>query len=434
VRILGIHDGHNASACLLVDGRLEWCIQEERLTGTKNFWGFPKLSLAKVLQLAGLRPSDIDRVAMAGLHMPQPADVLKRYQSQTSLRSQILDWAAKTPIYTLYKGRVAEQRKRNLKEAGFESNRVSFVEHHLCHASAAYFGSPFRDGSVLVFTSDGSGDGLCGTVSVGEKGSLRRLSEIAKGNSIGNIYAQVTFMLGLVPWEHEWKVMGMAPYAPESGAEQSARAFRGYLRVPDGSLVLERSIPEPTHRIYPRLRRDLEFHRFDWISAGVQEMTERLLCAWVRNGIRQTGIKKIALAGGVFMNVKANKALMEMKEVEDIFVFPSCGDESNAIGAAYFVHVEESLRSGTEAKIPPLGPIYLGPSFVDSEVEEALLRRGQGLSSRRCDDIDGTVAELLGREKSWPGARGGWSLEHGPWGTDRSWPIHRISDRCVPST
>ena len=59
---------------------------------------------------------------------------------------------------------------------------------------------------------------------------------------------------------------------------------------------------------------------------------------------KKTGIRKIALGGGSFMNVKANKRIMELPEVDGIFVFPSCGDESNAIGCAYLKYAEEDTR------------------------------------------------------------------------------------------
>jgi carbamoyltransferase len=394
MKVLGVHDGHNASACLLDGGRLVACIQEERLAGQKNYWGLPVRSIQRILRDHRLAPADIDRVALASLHTPRPADVLERYKGlRLPLRSQAIEWLAATPVYSAYKRRVASLRTKELRSLGFPEDRITRVEHHTCHASAAYYGSPFRGERVLVLTSDGSGDGLCATVSVGEGGRLRRLAETKKGHSIGNVYAQVTFLLGLVPWEHEWKVMGMAPYAPAEGAERSYEVFRRYLELPDGALSLKRAIPEPTHLIYRRLRRELELHRFDWICAGVQRMTEDLLVRWVRTAMHKTGIRKLALAGGVFMNVKANKALMEIDSLEDMFVFPSCGDESNSIGAAYWTEAEACQAAGRPVDVAPLGDVYLGPSFSDADVEAALA--GRSWPTEKCPDIDSRVAELL---------------------------------------
>ncbi len=106
------------------------------------------------------------------------------------------------------------------------------------------------------------------------------------------------------------------------------------------------------------MRELLEFERFDTICGGLQKFVEQMLLEWVRNCIAETGIRRLALSGGVFMNVKLNKAIMELPEVDDLFVFPSCGDETNAIGAAMFVAAE---RSGPTA-VAPIRDFYLGPS------------------------------------------------------------------------
>ena len=411
MRILGVHEGHNASACLLEDGQIKYCIQEERLTNQKNYFGFPVKSIKKIFALANINAEELDFVAMSSFYVSRPHNVLTAYKEQSTSyktlmrKEQLLGLMKKTSLYTFIRNRIVVNRRKNerlkdLAKVGISEKRVIFVDHHLCHASAAYYGSPWKEEKILVFTNDGSGDELCSTVYIGKDGNLNKIAETPAGNSIGNIYSRVTFMLGLIPWEHEWKVMGMAPYAPENGAKKSYEVFKKYLRIPDGSLTFERGIPEPTYLIYPRLRRELEFHRFDWISAGLQRFTEELLCKWIKNAIKKTGIRKVALGGGVFMNVKANKRIMEMSEIEDIFIFPSCGDESNAIGAAYWVYAEKCREIGKEVDIPPLREIYFGPSFTDNNVEEVLSTIDDiKFSYEYIDDIEKRIAELLAEGK-----------------------------------
>jgi carbamoyltransferase len=88
------------------------------------------------------------------------------------------------------------------------------VEHHLAHA-VAYLTAPWGadGGPTLALTCDWSGDRVSATVSVGEKGSLTRLAEISEHDSLGRLYALVIRHLGMITPEHEYKVMGMAPYA-----------------------------------------------------------------------------------------------------------------------------------------------------------------------------------------------------------------------------
>jgi carbamoyltransferase len=91
-----------------------------------------------------------------------------------------------------------------------------------------------------------------------------------------------------------------------------------------------------------------------------------MLTRWVAGAVRETGISRIACSGGVFMNVKANLAILELPEVDSMFVFPSCGDESNSIGAACFAAAQRG------ESIAPLGAIYYGEPITDGEAEEAL--------------------------------------------------------------
>ena len=74
MRILGVHDGHNAAACIYEDGRLTAAIQEERLLRVKNWAGVPEKAIQTVLEIAGLTMGDIDHVALNGNHMPYPKD------------------------------------------------------------------------------------------------------------------------------------------------------------------------------------------------------------------------------------------------------------------------------------------------------------------------------------------------------------------------
>src|SRR5258705_10738458 len=94
-------------------------------------------------------------------------------------------------------------------------DRVQIVDHHTCHAAAAYYGSPFGGRPALVLTNDNSGDGLCGTVSSGSGTTLTRREATPSGpGSLGSFYTLVTLLLGMKPGEHGYKVMGLAPYAP----------------------------------------------------------------------------------------------------------------------------------------------------------------------------------------------------------------------------
>ena len=64
---LGITDGDDAGAALVVDGKLVAAVNEERLNRMKMSIGFPRLAVPEVLRLAGVQPGDVTRVAIASL-------------------------------------------------------------------------------------------------------------------------------------------------------------------------------------------------------------------------------------------------------------------------------------------------------------------------------------------------------------------------------
>jgi carbamoyltransferase len=279
------------------------------------------------------------------------------------------------------------------------------VEHHLAHASAAYYTCPWPDERVLVLTCDGSGDRLSATVSVGDRGDLTRIAQTSEHDSIGRLYAMVTRYLGMAPLEHEYKVMGLAPYVAD-GAKTAAGAecFRQLFEFAREPMTWQRRRGVPSmYAAGAFLDRLLAGQRFDLIAAGVQRFIEDWLSAWVRNCIRETGIRKVACSGGVFMNVKANLRVLEVPELEDLYIFPSCGDESNSIGAA--------LRLAAQMGQPhrgELGPVYYGEPITDGEADRALdAASGSGrFHAFYLCDIERKTAEMLAAGKIVARAKG----------------------------
>ncbi|MHC4887673.1 MAG: carbamoyltransferase C-terminal domain-containing protein, partial [Planctomycetota bacterium] len=262
-------------------------------------------------------------------------------------------------------------------------------DHHTCHAASAYYSSPFVGEEALVLTQDGSGDGACATVSIARDGRLERLATTPSGHSLGDIYARITHLMGMIPLEHEYKLMGLAPYADPGRAEAVCRILEGLLEV-DG-LLFKRTTLKPTQFVGGRLLKELQFHRFDCIAAGLQLFFEKRITEWVRNAVAQTGIGRLCLGGGSFMNVKGNKLIAELPEVEQVFVCPSCGDESLSLGAAQLAHLEADHNMDLPE---PLGPIYLGFPIEEQEVD-GLVAKLDHVEVETPDNMPARVAQLL---------------------------------------
>jgi carbamoyltransferase len=414
--VLGISDSHNSSACLYEDGRVVAAIGEERLRRVKNWAGFPEQAVRECLRIAGRRLDDVDMVAVAGLGGGFPFherdQIISMFRDTKTGVGYWLDRSQETLVKTLYRGPLRQlyrstpywrtrDRERfrgrvaGALEMGVPEEKIALVGHHLCHASTAYYGWGRFDEDILVLTNDGSGDRICATVSIGRDGRLESLEAVSDTESLGFIYGMVTCLLGMVPLEHEYKLMGMAPYAETKGAEKVFNDLRQLFGFdgPDGLAWSRRNGCPESYNSYLYLRELFELKRFDWVCGGLQRFTEEFITEWVRNCIRATGIRKVALSGGLFMNVKLNKAIMELAEVEDMFVFPSCGDETNAMGAAYNVYAQNEGHGSMK----PLGEFYAGPEHDDDQIEQAIkeYRFKSKVSTGRVENIEHAAAELL---------------------------------------
>lgn len=397
--ICGIHDGHNASAALVRDGRLVAALQEERPRRVKNWHGFPSMAIRALLASAGASPGDVDTYVFSGDEYYDPPGrgpgdreaQVHAYKANVGLGAEARRRLRETPARAVVQAVRKRRRIAPLLERGVKLSAITTVRHHLCHASTAYFG-PGAERDVLVMTLDGAGDGMCATVSApDDNGRLALLDSVKEEHSVGILWALVTSLLGMVPNEHEYKMMGMAPYATGRRARGVAEKFASAFVLRGGTWTRSAGAPPPNYA-YAYWRDRLEFDRFDDVCGGLQMFTEEIICAWVRHWVEKTGRRKLRLSGGVFMNVKLNKAIGEIPGVEDLWVFPSCGDETNAVGAAW-AHLD---KLGARESIEPLGPFYLGiaPDDADYETAAAAARK-KGYDVRRPADLEDEVAELL---------------------------------------
>ncbi len=405
MNFLGIHDGHTATACLLKDGVLVAMASEERFNRKKSWGGVPHRAARWVMESTHTDPGTIDAVAMPGLVQPLtdfsisqnfPPNPLTRLSQRVP--HQLLASEALVAPYIALMSRRRDLRGilRLLNELQIPRQRLQQIEHHQAHAAASYYLSPFaqdRSEQTLVITLDGSGDGLCGTVSVARDGLLERVMALPTYHSPGIIYSIVTQYLGMKPMEHEYKVMGLAPYAPEELAETARKIFAGYMALSSDGLRILNTSGAWGPGFLARLEHDLRFMRFDAVAAGLQRCLEEVVVTFIRNWIKHTGIRRLALGGGIFMNVKLNMLIQAMPEVERVFFMPSGGDESIAAGAAIAVAVERSTHKAHA--IQPLGSLYLGPEYSHAEIEAALRGYGDTICWQRVSQADMKAVELL---------------------------------------
>jgi carbamoyltransferase len=397
--ICGINASHTASATLVKDGRILCALQEERPTREKNRSGFPEEAIRSLLDMELLDWTDVDAYVFGG-HETYTEIGLKEGDRSARIRSykdmlgpvgQVKRILRNTPMRGWTHRQRREAHIQKLVSHGVSRERIFSIDHHRCHATTAFYG-PGMDQDAIVFTVDGAGDSLCATVSVpGADGRLQRLTTIAEEHSIGNLWSVITALMSMVPLEHEYKLMGMAPYASGDRVDHTKKIFQSAFRLGEGGWQLTPGVPNIMFS-YNFWRKRLEFSRFDYICAGLQSFTEEFLTEWVRGWLRKTGRRKVRLSGGVFMNVKLNKTIGELPEVDDLFIFPSCGDETNAIGAAWAYLEDQGLAN----IIDPLKTLYLGPDPTEADYRQAADRaRELGWLVSTPTEIEEAIAELL---------------------------------------
>jgi len=363
--ILGIHDGHNSGATIIKDGELLASVLEERLTRKKNESGFPKKSIISCLKISKIKKQNIDKVVYASNFMHDAKylkDPLAWYK--VGIKEQ-LEEAKKPKLYEkiIFNQRRKERIYKVEKLLGITSGNIEFLDHHLCHVAASYYCSEFpKNKKILAISSDGSGDNLSGSVYVCQNNKLSRIAFTNREASLGKIYSRVTAFLGFKPWEHEYKIMGMAPYA-NSKASKSLKenVFDKLITVDSKSLKFVLKTKLSMNYCYKYLAENLQGERIDNISGALQLFTEEMLEKLVLSAVKKTKISTVLLSGGVFMNVKANHVISKIKSIKKLFVMPSCGDESLSIGAA--LHLYYQSTSNKNFSKSTLKNLYLGSNF-----------------------------------------------------------------------
>ncbi|UCE74903.1 MAG: hypothetical protein JSV56_04165, partial [Methanomassiliicoccales archaeon] len=379
MKILGIHDGHTATATLIENGKVLACVSEDRLNRIKEWNGFPHTAINEVLRMGKTSPDEIDKAVFTSVLPPLTR---KQIDGQVKTKQVVLfgimnavlpvsamrgNWWVKKAINKF--ARNPESIYENLKKLGIPSNKVEFVNHHACHAYTTLLNWWGQNDDMLILTLDGSGDALCGTVRVipkGHNGEMETVEEINSYNSLGIFYSRVTEYLGMKPLSHEYKVMGMAGHGHEKYYMPVYEKMRkDYFGV--NELQFENLSGCWGKDYLPQFAKDFQKVRFDNLCAGAQKLVEELMVDWVKNAVAKTGIRNVFCSGGVFMNVKANqRILQEVEDIDRFFVFPSCGDDSTPIGAAIYAYHQWCKDHGEKFSIEKLGPIYWGPSYSDA--------------------------------------------------------------------
>ncbi|MFD4629001.1 carbamoyltransferase [Streptomyces sp. NPDC058284] len=380
--------GHDAAVALSVDGELVAAVEEERLNREKKTSDFPANSLRWCLNTADVRLDQVDVVAFpwsfssdvvnamikdigdSGLTVEQKFDRLRRFGE-------------------LYGGLVGKDAVHAdfKRRTGYDlpAEKLVPVPHHLAHLMCGYYLSGERDAAFLV--SDGRAERLSSVMGEVRGGDIRLFEKSAIGvnHSLALLFGEITRYLGFMPNNDEYKVMGLAAFAPPPTASDNPLLRHVVELHEDGRYTLAlANDPSGTRGYYPlldrifggdeRCREEREYRAR--VAAAAQQMVEVVTAHQLRALEDGTDLTRLIYEGGLALNCVNNAKLLESTRFTDIHVSFGASDPGVAIGAAVYAG-----RLGGRSRTAPATP-YLGPSYDDEQIRAAL--------SARADDVEWT--------------------------------------------
>ncbi len=426
---------HDASAALLRDGELIAAAEEERFTRKKHDYEFPHNAIEFCLRSGGIESADLDYVVF----FEKPFVKFERLilssmqtfpRSHRVFREAMVTWLGdKLWIKHLIQ-----------KTLGVPASKILFSEHHLSHAASSFFCSPFQEAAIL--TVDGVGEWTTASLGVGKGTEIKLLKEIRFPHSLGLLYSAFTAFLGFEVNEGEYKVMGMAPF----GKPRHVDKVRKLIRIDrDGSFELDMDFfsfhystentfnekfvglfgpprdpkahfftptsgypsyfgEKPSN--YTELARQNEYYAD--IAASIQAITEEALLQLTQSAYKETGLKRLCMAGGVALNSVANGRILKELPFEELYIQPSAGDGGGAVGAALYGH---HMVLGKPRRFT-MEHAYWGKAHCAEETVKFLKERG--VPYECMEDEERLIAYTVDRLQE--GNVIGWSQGRFEWG------------------
>jgi len=460
VSILGISAFyHDSAACLVVDGEIIAAAQEERFTRVKHDHNFPIQAARYCLSEANLDADKLDYVGFYDKPLLKFDRLLETYLDyapsgfSSFLKSMPLWMREKLWMPDLIRTALAktsgEDDERAAKKAGKKFEwKLLFGDHHESHAASAFYPSPFEEAAIL--TIDGVGEWATSSIGVGKGNEITLLKELRFPDSLGLLYSAFTYYTGFKVNSGEYKVMGLAPYGEpkyvaaikdklleirEDGSLRMNHDYFSYsqgLRMTNGAFdkLFGGRPRKPESRI---TQREMDLAR------SIQLITEEVMLKMTNFVQRETGLKRLCMAGGVALNCVANGRVRREVPFEDIWIQPAAGDAGGAIGIALAIwhrYLGKSrvspekagtwrsdsspVRNGLSPYADGMKGSYLGPRHGEPQIAAFLKSRNLPYQKHSRQQLPDVVADFLaagkiiglhqGRMEFGPRALGGRSI------------------------
>jgi carbamoyltransferase len=367
---------HDSAAVLLRDGMVIAAIEEERFTRIKHDNVFPFRAIEWCLKQKSLSIRDID--------------VISYYEKPLLKFERILDTFIQTwphgiiPFVKAFPEQLGDKitiEDTIIKKLHYKG-KISFVPHHVSHASAAYNSSPFTQCAIL--TIDGVGEYQTTGLWKGSNGSITLLNSIQFPHSIGLLYSTFAAFLGFKVNEDEYKLMGLAAY----GKPNHISKIKKIIDIKqDGSFKLNMDYfafreefqmwSNKFEMVFgrPRSQKDKITQRHADIAISIQKVTEEICLKILTHLYTLTKSQNLCISGGVALNALVNGQIHSSTPFKNVHILGVSGDSGAALGAALYAHYNNRGNSPSLKKRQPIKLLTFGSEYSDSEIETILKKK-----------------------------------------------------------
>ena len=416
---------HDSAAAIILDGQIIAAAQEERFSRKKHDPGFPSKAINYVLEETQLTLNQVDYIVFFEKPFLKFERLLETYLAMAPFGFK--QFSLSMPIWLkekLFQKKFIFEKLVELDESFNDIKKLKFSEHHLSHASSAFYPSPFNE--AVILTLDGVGEWATTTVAIGKGNNIEMVKEIHFPHSIGLLYSAFTYYTGFKVNSGEYKVMGLAPYGKPKYKDKilnelmdlkedgSFRLNMSYFNYATGLTMTNNKFSDLFGQPVRNPKKDLltQFHMD--IAASVQAATEEIILRITNFISKEFGIKNLCLAGGVALNCVANGKILKDKNFKNIWIQPAAGDAGGSLGAA-LAYWHQDLNESRNKKINDKDQMkgsYLGPKFENNLIEEKLNFLDAKFEKFNEENLIKTIAKELsnGKTTGWFQGR----MEFGP--------------------
>jgi carbamoyltransferase len=376
--------GHDSAASLIIDNKVVFAVEEERLNRKKHFGGLPEASIRECLNFAGLTLADVDHVTFfwkpSISYSKIPVFLLKFWDKVPSLLMEQRSFSVEENLGML--NYLSDMRKlpETLNKTFPGNNKFKFhlMEHHLCHAASAFYPTPYEDAAIL--TTDGAGEWTTSLLAYGKGNSIKKLSNIETPYSLGAFYQAISRHLGFKLIEGPGKLMGLASYGnPNTETYKKMRQL--FELTDDGGFKMDMSyfsyhytrksgVSEKFTKLFgPSKAQGKDWSEYELeVAAAAQSIVEDVLLHAARHLKKVTKSDNLCIAGGVGLNSVTNGLMAKEGIFKNIFIQPAAGDSGTSLGSALLLN--HSILGRKREWV--MDSAFLGPGYEADAYEKAI--------------------------------------------------------------